>query len=608
MCGIAGFIMRDAPPEQDLLGKMAQCLAHRGPDGQRTKIIGPVALAHTRLSIIDLEGGWQPLHDADERYWVIANGEIYNYIELTEELTRRGRRFLTHSDSESILHAYAEFGPDFLKRLNGMFAFALYDAHEKKLILARDRLGIKPLYYVELPDRIAFASEIRALLPLLPREPNLSAPALLEFMLEQHSIGEHTFVDGIKRLAPGTALEIDAECRTRAWRYWSTLDVAPRHIEIQDAFEEFDALMQQVMREHIRSDVPYGLFLSAGVDSGILAALLRRYQDQPLRTFTMGFRDVKIRDELEGAERASKLLGTSHTPVFLDQTQFWRRMPHMVWATDELMRDYACLPTAFLAQAASKELKVVFSGEGGDEAFAGYGRYRTFGLRRFFKKLIKPETGGFRVSKQWDDDWSKRLFAAELAEAARNAKRSAFAPAWESSPSSWGFVRRAQHVDLVTALPDNLLVKMDRMLMAFGVEGRVPYLDHRVVEFGLSLPEQLKATRRKGKVFLRQWGEQFLPKEHLDRRKSGFTVPVTEWLRGPMLDSIVAALMRNRLIRAWFKPEGIQWLASRQQHAAGDVSNALWCLMQCAMWYQIFVERPGSIPTLDENLVDWIAD
>jgi asparagine synthase (glutamine-hydrolysing) len=278
-----------------------------------------------------------------------------------------------------------------------------------------------------------------------------------------------------------------------------------------------------------------------------------------------------------------------------------------VWATDELMRDYACLPTAFLAQAASRELKVVFSGEGADEAFAGYGRYRVFGLRRLLKRLIKPETGGFRVSTQWRQEWSKQLFAGELLEAARAHSGSAFAPAWNAAPNSWGFMRRAQHVDLVTALPDNLLVKMDRMLMAFGVEGRVPYLDHRVVEFGLSLPENLKATSRKGKVLLRQWGEQFLPKEHLDRRKSGFTVPVGQWLQGDVLDGIVRALPRNRLIQAWFKPEAVQWLASNQQ-AQGNVSTPLWCLAQCAMWYQIALERGGSVPSLDENPADWIAD
>jgi asparagine synthase (glutamine-hydrolysing) len=607
MCGIAGFVMREAPPEQDLLAQMAQRLTHRGPDGRRTKIIERVALAHTRLSIIDLEGGWQPLHDVDERYWLVANGEIYNYVELTAQLTQRGRKFLTHSDSESILHAYAEYGGDFLTLLHGMFAFALYDSCEKKLILARDRLGIKPLYYVELPDRVAFASEIKALLPLLPRSPALSAPALLEFLRHEHSIGEHTIVEGIKRLAPGTALEIDSQCRTRARRYWSALDVTPRSIDMAQATEEFDALMQQVMREHIRSDVPYGLFLSAGVDSGILGALLRRYQDQPLRTFTMGFRDAHMREELEGAEYVAKLLGTLHTPVLLDQAQFWRRMPHMVWATDELMRDYACLPTAFLAQAASKELKVVFSGEGGDEVFAGYGRYRVFGLRRWLKRLTQPQTDGFRVREQWDSSWSEQLFAGALDEADRNANRSPYASAWQSSPRSWGFVRRAQHVDLATALPDNLLVKMDRMLMAFGVEGRVPYLDHRVVEFGLSLPERLKAQRRTGKVFLRRWGERFLPKEHLYRRKSGFGVPVAQWLRGPMLDDIAAALKRNRLLQSWFKPEGIQWLAARQR-AGDDVTSALWCLMQTAMWYQIFVQRAGSVPTPDENLIDWIAD
>ncbi len=603
MCGIAGFITRAAPPEAQLLDRMAARLAHRGPDGARTKIIDRVGLVHTRLSIIDLEGGWQPLHDADERYWLVANGEIYNYVELTAELKQRGCNFLTHSDSETILHAYAVDGDDFLRRLHGMFAFALYDAKEKRLVLARDRLGIKPLYYVELPDRIAFASEIKALLPLLPK-PEINTQALLQFLLHQFSIGEQTIVRGIKRVPPGTALSIDADLRVRQWRYWSALDVAPREMTLAAAIEEFDALMEQVMREHIRSDVPYGLFLSGGVDSGILAAMLHRYQKQPLRTFTMGFKGARMQDEVAPAQRVATQFSTRHSAVELDQEALWRRLPHTVWACDELMRDYACLPTGALAEAAGKELKVVFSGEGGDEAFAGYRRYKVPLIERWAKSLIKPGSGGFRTGNQWRSSWSRQLFGPELSAAQAEAD-TAFAEVWRSAPSGWGHLRRCQYTDLVTALPDDLLVKADRMLMAFGVEGRVPFLDHRVVEFGFALPDRLKVREGEGKWFLKRWAERVLPRDHLARAKTGFHVPVGEWLRGERLAGVAEALQKNEAMRRWFKPEGLTWLVDRQQ-ARGDASRALWGVIQFGIWHRTLVDQ-SSIPSPDEDVYHWIA-
>jgi asparagine synthase (glutamine-hydrolysing) len=594
MCGIAGFITNGAIPSEAHLQSMAARLRHRGPDGTRTKIIDRVGVVHTRLSIIDLEGGWQPLHDAGERYWLVANGEIYNYVELTAQLKQRGCNFLTHSDSETILHAYAVHGDDFLPHLNGMFAFALYDARDKRLLLARDRLGIKPLYYVELPDRIAFASEIKALLPLLPK-PEINTQALLQFLLHQFSIGEQTIVSGIKRVPLGTVLSIDADLRVRQRCYWSALDVTPRELTLEAAIEEFDGLMEQVMREHIRSDVPYGLFLSGGVDSGILAAMLQRYQKQPLRTFTMGFKGARMQDEVEPAQRIATQFNTRHSVVELDQETLWRRLPHMVWACDELMRDYACLPTGSLAEAAGKELKVVFSGEGGDEVFAGYRRYKVPLVERWAKALIKPGSGGFRTGNQWRSSWSRQLFGPELTAALAEAD-TAFGDIWRVAPSGWGHLRRCQYTDLVTALPDDLLVKADRMLMAFGVEGRVPFLDHRVVEFGLSLPDRLKVRNGEGKWFLKRWAERVLPRDHLARAKSGFHVPVGEWLRGERLTRVLAGLHKSEAIGRWFKPEGLTWLVERQQQR-GDVGRAVWSLLQISIWHQLFVEGGDGAPS-----------
>jgi len=282
MCGIAGMLVRHGRADEGALRRMAAALAHRGPDDLGVHVAGSLGLANARLSIIDLEHGHQPM--VDERFALVANGEIYNYVELRPGLEARGRRFETGSDSETILHAYALDGLEALSSLNGMFAFALYDSRARELVLARDRLGIKPLYYAELPDRLLFASEIKALLSVWPREPELDPRALAQFLQNRFSTGEAVLVRGIHRVRPGTALIVDAELRVREHRYWSPLDVRPRRLGLDEAAEEFEPLFRQVLREHLRSDVPYGLFLSSGVDSGSLLAMISEMTGRPVRT------------------------------------------------------------------------------------------------------------------------------------------------------------------------------------------------------------------------------------------------------------------------------------------------------------------------------------
>ena len=584
---------------------MADTLRHRGPDDLGVHISGPAGIAQTRLSIIDLSGGHQPLFDADRTLALVANGEIYNYLELTEDLSARGRRFLTHSDSETILHAYAEHGRRFLSHLHGMFAFALYDERRRELILARDRLGIKPLYYVELADRFAFASEIKALLPILPRAPELDAGAFAQFLENQFSAGEQTIVHGIRRVLPGEALAVGVDLRVERWRYWSPLDVAPRRIGFDQAAEEFDALMERVMLEHMRADVPYGLFLSGGVDSGVLAAMLHKYQDKRIRSFSIGYRAARQVGELADAERIARLFDTDHTAVEVDGDRVFRRIPHMVWATDELMRDYACLPTSILAEAAGRELKVVLTGEGGDEVFAGYGRYRESPLVRFFKRIRAPGTGGFRTRGQWRRRYRRGTLGPELL-AGRRAARAPFIHAWQQTPDDWTHTQRCQYTDLTTALPENLLLKADRMLMGFALEGRVPFVDHRIVEFGLSLPDDLKLSSGQGKIFLKRWAERHLPKDHLYRKKRGFHVPIGEWLRGPFLDALADKLTTNAAVRQWFDVTGVRRLFA-DQRAGRSAGREIMCLTQFAIWHRLFVEQPGSRPAPEEDPLDWIS-
>jgi asparagine synthase (glutamine-hydrolysing) len=601
MCGIAGMLLRHGRADEGALRRMAAALAHRGPDDLGVHVAGSLGLANARLSIIDLEHGHQPM--VDGRFALVANGEIYNFIELRPGLEARGRRFETGSDSETILHAYALDGLTALPTLKGMFAFALHDAEKRELVLARDRLGIKPLYYAQLPDRLLFASEIKALLAVWPSEPELDPRALVQYLQNRFSTTDAVLVRGIHRLRPGTALVVDAELRVREHRYWSPLDVQPRKLDFDQATEEFEPMFRQVMLEHLRSDVPYGLFLSSGVDSGSLLAMITEVSGRPVRTFSVGYDDSRAGDELSHAAAIARQFGAKHTEIVLDRGAVFRRLPYTVWSTDDLLHDYASLPTSFLAEHAASELKVVLTGEGGDEVFAGYGRYRRNPLQRWAKSLIAPGSGGFRTRSYWLDRWARQAFGPEL-KAASAARRAPFITAWQATPRTWSHLARAQYVDLTTYLPDDLLVKVDRVLMGFSVEGRVPFLDHRVVEFGLALPDSLKVGGRHGKLMLRRWAERRLPREHLWRRKRGFFVPIRQWLRGDFLDQLAGLLPWNRVIQRWFRPDGVAALV-REQQAGGNASRAIWGLMQIAIWHRIFVE--GHRPERDEDPLDWIA-
>lgn len=601
MCGIAGILLKHGRPQEEALRLMAATLAHRGPDDWGVHMAGPLGLLQTRLSIIDLEHGHQPMVDGP--FALIANGEIYNFVELRPRLEGRGRRFATRSDSETILHAYALDGLDALPSLNGMFAFALYDARSGELVLARDRLGIKPLYYAQLPDRFLFASELKALLAVWPGKPELDPGALVQYLQNRFNTGEESVIQGIRRLPPGTALVVDADLKLRQHRYWPPLAVRRHDREFEEAAGEFEPLFCQVMLEHLRADVPYGLFLSSGLDSGVLLALVSELTNRPLRTFSIGYRDAATEYELPHAAAIARRFGAEHTEIVLDREVMFGRLPHTIWATDDLLHDYACLPTSFLAERAAQDVKVVLTGEGGDEVFGGYGRYRRSVVQRWLRNALAPGSGGYRTRSYWSRGWTDKVFGAEL-KAASGARRAPFIAAWQETPRAWTDIMRRQYTDLATYLPDDLLVKVDRVLMGFGLEGRVPFLDHRVVEFGLGLPDSLKIAGRQGKLFLKRWAERRLPREHLWRRKRGFYVPIGPWFRDPFLDGLAARLPRHPLIQRWFRPDGVAALV-REQQDGGNTARMIWGLMQLAIWHRIFVE--GHVPSLHEDLLEWIA-
>jgi asparagine synthase (glutamine-hydrolysing) len=604
MCGIAGYYLKAPAADQSRLSEMARRLAHRGPDGSGFHSAGRVGLAHTRLAIIDLAGGAQPLYNEDRSIALVANGEVYNHLELRAELEALGHRFTTHSDCETLLHAYEAWGENFLDRVLGMYAFALHDATRGVLLLGRDRLGIKPLYYTLTPEGLAFASEIKALRPLLGR-PEVATAGLARFLQANFTSGSGTLVRGVERLPPGHIGRMGADGVLQLRRYWSPTQTRPGRMDLDEALEAFDALMEEVITIHLRSDVPFGLFLSGGVDSSILAALISRRLDQPLRTWSVGFPMSGVHNELAAAAAVSERFGTRHTALEVSARDMLERLPHAVWAADDLTGDYANLPVSLLAERAGADLKVVFSGEGGDEVFAGYGRYRMPWIRRLLAELRHPGSGGFRTRGVFSRV-GRDLFQPELARA-MSAWRTPFVQAWGEAPADWTDLMRRQYVDLTTWLPDDLLVKADRMLMAWGVEGRVPFLDHRVVEFGLALPDGLKVDARSGKRFLKLWGERFLPHDLLWSRKKGFTVPVGEWLGGEWLERYARVVPQTAAVRTWFRPEAVRRLIEAQRRS-GRMAAPLWALLNFALWHRLFVEGEGGAPPRLQDPLDFLAD
>ena len=606
MCGIAGVSNNNNEPiKHQLLTTMGERLAHRGPDDTGIFQADNVGLVHTRLSIIDLSGGHQPLSTGDDKLHLIANGEIYNHIELRAELEKRGHRFSTNSDCEVILHAYREFGDKFLDHIIGMFAFALYDQDQQLLILARDRLGIKPLYIAHTHQGLAFASEIKALLPAFPNTPEINPDGLAQYLQNQFNSGRTTIFKSINRLLPGEIAFIKNGEIKKQYLYWSANTIAPANIKNPvETQEQFSELMHTVMHQHMRADVPFGLFLSGGLDSSILLALLSKYSNDPIRTFSVGFPGSSVGSELSAAQQLAQQYDSQHTVITPSPEDMYQRLPFCTWAADDLMRDNANLPTALLAERAADELKVVFTGEGNDEIFAGYGRYRPGRIETILKNILRPGSGGFRSSGTFRGKNINKLFGTALRQSVKFT-RAPFIEAWQAAHSDWSDLQRRQYTDIQTALPDNLLPKVDRMLMGWGLEGRVPFLDHRVVEFGLALPDSMKIANHQGKMFIRHWAESLLPADTIWRKKRGFHVPVGDWMHGDILNRMEQVLPRHPAICEWFNPDAVTQLIKQQRHG-GKTSRLLMTILQFAIWHQTFIQNNGERPPTLVDPIEWI--
>ena len=573
MCGICGFAGFD---DAALLRRMTAALCHRGPDSDGFFTSADASLGFRRLSIIDLEGGQQPLTNEDGSLRLILNGEIYNYRALREELARRGHRFATGSDAEVILHLYEDEGEALLARLEGMFAFALWDAPRRRLLVARDRLGIKPLYYAERGERFFFASEAKAILlnPDFPRR--LHRPAVERLLHYLYLPGSETLVEGLRRLPPGCWLRWERG-RAEVHSYWQPQVGATRRITEADAVAEFRRRFEDAVRSHLVSDVPVGALLSGGLDSAGVVAQMARLLDRKPKTFTVGFAGAD--DERPLARRLAERFGTDHREFELDPARFVEDLPRMVWHLEE-PTPISFLPLFYLAEFARREVKAVLIGEGADELFAGYRRLLPFspalpllprGARR---RLYEFGLHSIAPNHRAGDDPLRAALGAD--------GRSPLAAILD-------FEQR-------TALPDYQLHRVDRMTMAWSLEARVPYLDHRLVEFVNSLPDELKLRGFQRKYLLRRALAGLVPEEVLEGTKRGFGAPFRLWYSGGFREAASRYVNEQTLAeRGWLpldavrpllgSPGGRGWLERRR-------GSQLFLLLTLELYCRLFIDPP----------------
>ena len=572
MCGIAGIMTRDgSPADGRLLDRLSAALAHRGPDGEGRHGERNVGLAQRRLAIIDLATGDQPFHEPGGAA-LVANAEIYNYIELRAAMD--GVAFRTHSDCEPALHLYRRHGLDFVRHLRGMYAIAIHDPAADRLVLARDPFGIKPLYYAETDRLFAFASEPQALIAAGLAGRGLRDAAASELLQLQFTTGAETIFAGIKRVLPGETLVV-AGGRIVERRILAALpEGGPEAIDEATALDRLDRALGDSVALHQRSDVAYGLFLSGGIDSAAVLALMARQEGgrqggRPVRAFTVGFADPSVADERAAARTVARSVGAEHVEVEFGERDFWSLLPEVARVLDDPVADYAVLPTYKLAGVAGRELKVVLSGEGGDELFGGYGRYRALGRPWWLGGRAPRARGrldGLGLLREPATGWRDGIQAATV-----RADISGRTP-----------LQVAQAVDCADWLSSDLLTKLDRCLMAHGVEGRTPFLDPVVVAAAFRLPDRLKLQAGLGKWLLRRWLDGALPAARPFERKQGFTVPVGAWIarQGKRLGPLVAA---EPGVAALCHPDAITRLF---EHPGRRTSPAAWTLLFYALWHR----------------------
>ena len=559
MCGIAGILHGPGSAKT-----LIDSLAHRGPNGIRVEAIPGGSVGHARLSIIDLEGGWQPLHAAGST--IIGNGEIYNYLETTAE-HGLADQLTTGSDFEPLLHLYAKEGPRVFGWLRGMYAFCLV-GNDGRTWLVRDRYGIKPLYVLEHEGAVLFASEPRAFLNagLVAREADDTA--VQDLLNLNYTLGNKTIFPGVTRLWPGQVIEVVDGKLVNFDRHLALPYRPPRPVPGEgELIDQLDRVLEDSVRVHQLADVPYGLFLSGGIDSAAIATLMSRLNDRPVTAYTCGFDAPEAKDERVQAERVARALDLDWRETSFGEEDFWTILPQVAWAMDDPTADYAALPTYKLAEAAKGTLTVVLTGEGGDEMFGGYGRYR---------RALRPAWLGGRSAEPRPEDLAVLTRWQDIA----------------NPPPSLTRLQKAQWGDVANWLPNDLLLKLDRCLMVHGLEGRTPFLDPHVAIFAFSLPDRFKVRGRYGKWLVRKWLERVCPAADPWARKQGFTVPVEAWI-APRAAELAVSVARV---------EAVARVRSPSQVAGAFAAGRGWPLLFFAVWSLIHLEQASPDEALQHIL------
>ena len=612
MCGITGFLSDD-PRARAALPSMTAALAHRGPDADGFHFDGPVGFGHRRLKVIDLEGSRQPLISADGAIAVVFNGEIYNFRELRRELTAAGHVFATRGDGEVLVHGWRQWGRQLLDRLSGMFAFALWDRARRELFLARDHLGVKPLYYAWHGGALVFGSELKALLPFpgLPRALDLDALAL--YLECQYIPAPHSVYASVRKLPAGHWLAV-SEGKLATGAFWRPSYVPKHGLSDEAATDALDAELTRSVESMLVADVPLGAFVSGGVDSGLIAALATRLSGRPLDTFNLGFTGVDVGSEHVEAARVARHVGSRHHCLMLAPDDVLPALERWVGVFDEPFGDQAALPTMLLAEYARKAVTVVLTGEGADEVFGGYGNYvkrlreeritAVLGARgsplpwllrrlpprlardRIVKAAAEPRARRYATIPNIFDALLRREYFTDAFRQAGKARIADCAEAFYAECDSPSYLDHLLNIDARLWLPDDLLAKVDRATMAFSLEARVPYLDHGFYGWCARLDPAQKVRGNARKVLLRALAERYLPHDIVHRPKQGFMMPLERWLAQELLPDITAALGPQGLQRrGLIRPAAIDRLLA--EHASGRKNHAmrLWVLLILERWF-----------------------
>lgn len=610
MCGICGIWTGGRRADDQRVAAMMGAITHRGPDSDGRLRDGPLDMGMRRLRIIDLLGGEQPIHNEDRTIGAILNGEIYNFRALRRELTARGHAFATRSDTETIVHGYEEWGDEVLAHLRGMFAFALWDGRERRLLIARDRFGKKPLYYARTGGELLFASEIKALLAA-----GVSSdldPLALEAVLDLRYVPTpRTMFAAVRQLPAGHLMAVDA-AGPRVRRWWR-LDYQPKHaVTLEEAEAETERLLRESIELRLVSDVPLGCFLSGGLDSSVLLALMTEISGGPVETFSVGFAKGWASDELPAAALVAGAFGARQHAFRLGPVDFLELLPTAIWHRDEPLAEPSEVPLLALSRRAREHVTVVLSGEGGDELFGGYPKYRVDRLVAALARVARPALarGGYRRAldrlplprrlrlllgllglPEAADRWPA-WFGAELgARHGAIAPRTALQWALSDRPAGLAGLDAMMALDVDTYLVDNLLVRGDKMTMAASIEGRMPFLDHHLAEYVARLPMSMKAVPRETKVLTRRIARRLLPAELVARPKVGFAVPVASWFRGELGRAAEELLVSEGARRRGIVPVAHARRLLRRHRGGVDFGKELWTLLNLELWSRVFLDR-----------------